>query len=81
MPTDFKDSFAFKERIDNMVVPPGTCVFAADAVSMYTNIDTNAALSVICPYLRDKEKEFGQYHAKTPIRDLEIDEEQYYSLW
>lgn len=72
MPTYFKDSFAFKELIDDIVVPIGARVFTSDAVSMYTNIDTNAALSVICPYLRDNETEFGHYHAETLIRALEI---------
>ena len=72
MPTYFKDSFAFKAIIDAVKVPPGGKSFTADAVSMYTNIDTNGALSVICPFLRDNEKRFGHYHADTLIRALEI---------
>ena len=72
MPTYLKDSFAFKELIDDIVVPPGGRLFTADAVSMFTNIRTNAALSIIGPYLREKEKEFGHYHAETLIAALEI---------
>ena len=72
MPTYFKDSFEFKAIIDALKVPPGGKSFTADAVSMYTNINTNGALSVICPFLRDNEDRFGHYHAETLIRALEI---------
>ena len=72
MPTYFKDSFAFKELVSDLVVPIGGRLFTADAVQMYSYIDTDAALAVICPYLRSMEKEFGHYHAPTLIRALEI---------
>jgi len=39
---------------------------------MFTNIETNAALSVICPYLRKMEKEFDHYNATILIQALEI---------
>ena len=71
MPTYFKDSFAFKKIIDALTIPPGARGFSADAVSMYTNINTNGALSVICPFLRDNEHKFD-YHAETLIKALEI---------
>jgi len=72
MPTYFKDSFAFKDITDELRLPPRARIFTADAVSMYTNIDTNAALAVICPYLRLMEDEFDHYHAETLITALEI---------
>ena len=72
MPTYFPDSFAFKKLLDRIVVPPGGLSFTNDAKSMFTNIETNAALSVICPYLRTMEKEFGHYNATILIQALEI---------
>ena len=72
MPTYFPDSFAFKKLLDGIVVPPGGLSFTNDAKSMFTNIETNAALSVICPYLRTMEKEFGHYNATILIQALEI---------
>ncbi len=44
--TDFKDSFELKKILDATVVPPGAKVFTCYASSMYTSIDTDAALSV-----------------------------------
>ena len=72
MPTFFKDSYAFKDLVDGITVPIGGRLATADAVSMYTNINTNAALARICPYLEDNAKEFGHYHPPTLIRALEI---------
>ena len=71
MPTFFKDLFAFKKILEALTVPPGARGFSADAVSMYTNIDTDGALSEICPFLRDNAHRFD-YHADTLIRALEI---------
>jgi len=72
MPTYFKDSFAFLELVENIVIPPGCSTFTSDAVNMYGNINTDAALSVICAYLRQNERRYGHYHAPTLIRALEI---------
>ena len=47
-------------------------MFTLDAVSMFTNIDTDAALSIICPCLHEKEKDVGHYHAEMLICALEI---------
>ena len=39
---------------------------------MYTNIDTNKALALICPFLQENERHFGHYDATTLIRAIEI---------
>jgi len=72
METYFKDLFSFKVFTDDLVLPPGARLFTADAVSMYTNINTNAALAVICAFIEENEEEFGHYHAATLITALEI---------
>ena len=72
MPTYFPDSFASKNPLDDIVVPPGGLSFTNDAQSMFTNIGTDAALAIICPYLRRMEKEFDHYNAETLIQALEI---------
>ena len=71
MPTFFKDSFAFKKLLETLITQPGIRGFSADAVGMYTNIHTGAALAAISKYLRDNEQRFD-YHAETLIRALEI---------
>jgi hypothetical protein len=48
----FKDSFALKEMLDNLVLPPNALLFTADATSMYTNIRTAPALQAVSSYLR-----------------------------
>jgi hypothetical protein len=48
----FQNSFALKEMLDNMEVPPNTKIFSCDATSMYTNIPTGPALQVVGQYLR-----------------------------
>jgi len=60
METYVKDSFSFKELIDNLVLPPGSRLFTADAaVVTYTNINTNTAMAVISAFIRENENEFG----------------------
>ena len=41
--TYFKDSFAFKAKLDTFVVPPRGPLFTYDAEEMYPNIDTSIA--------------------------------------
>ena len=40
--------------------------------SMYTNIDTNKALSTMCPFLWENEEHFGHYNVTTLIEATEI---------
>ena len=42
----FQNSFALKEMLDDMEVPPNTKIFSCDAKSTYTNIPTEPALEV-----------------------------------
>ena len=55
MPSYFKNSEALVQELQAMTLPPGTKLFTADAVSMYTNIPTNKALRVIGQYLFQRE--------------------------
>ena len=72
LPTYFKDSFAFKELTEGLVLSPRARLVTADAVGMYTNINTQAAMAIIAPYLRDQEQYFDHYDAETLISALEI---------
>ena len=70
--TYFKDSYKFKKLVETVRLRPGSRLFTADTVSMYTNIDTNKALALICPFLRENKRLFGYYNATTLIRAIEI---------
>ena len=43
--TYFKNSFALKQELDKMLIPPNASLFTYDAVSMYTNIDTDNCIN------------------------------------
>ena len=74
LPSFFKDSFELKKTLNTINVPPGARLFTCDAESMYTNIDTEAALTVISAFMIDPEtiKEYTHYNAATLIAALEI---------
>ena len=69
----FKDSFKFKALTDTLTLPTNATLATADAVSMYTNIDTDVALETISNFLRKKEQDFGHYHATTLVAALELE--------
>jgi hypothetical protein len=48
----FKSSFDLKTELVTMDVPPGAQLFIADAVSMYTNINTDRALQFVSQHIR-----------------------------
>ena len=68
----FKSSFALKTELVNLQVPPSTTLFIADAVSMYTNIDTTYALHEIGAYLRRHRQEYQQVPMDALIEALRI---------
>jgi hypothetical protein len=46
-PSYFKNSYALREELLQMELPPNAVLFTADATSMYTTIPTNTAMVVI----------------------------------
>ncbi|KAL7548430.1 hypothetical protein ACHAWF_011720, partial [Thalassiosira exigua] len=50
--TYFRDSFVLKRNLKDIAVPPNASLFTYDAVSMYTNIDTDDCLERLSTYLR-----------------------------
>ena len=55
VPTYTKDSQQLIDETRDMVVPPGSLLCVADAVSMYNNIDTDHAIHVITWWLDELE--------------------------
>ncbi|KAL7516908.1 hypothetical protein ACHAWF_000090, partial [Thalassiosira exigua] len=50
--TYFRDTFDLKKKLDALEVPPGASLFTYDAVSMYTNIDTDDCIERLSNFLR-----------------------------
>jgi hypothetical protein len=57
-PSYIKNSKSLKDMLLDLVLPPGALLFTADAVSMYTNIDTSQALHSIGRYLHQNSSKF-----------------------
>jgi hypothetical protein len=76
MPQDkkayFKSSFDLKTELVTMDIPPGARLFIADAVSMYTNINTDRALQFVSQHIREHVSEFSNVPAEALIEALEI---------
>jgi hypothetical protein len=53
VPSYVKDSQQVLDELKNLYIPPGSRLCAADANSMYNNIDTDHAITVITWWLRD----------------------------
>ena len=68
-----KDSFALKEMICKLHLPPNALLFTCDAKSMYTNIPTETALTSISQYITTEEKKlFHHYNSQALIEALQI---------
>jgi hypothetical protein len=68
----FKSSFDLKTELVTMDIPPGARLFIADAVSMYTNINTDRALQFVSQHIREHVSDFANVPADTLIEALEI---------
>ena len=68
----FKDSFALKSILDEMVLPHNALVFTSDAVSMYTNIKTGPALFEISSYIQSDEVSKNPRRKKALIEALHL---------
>jgi hypothetical protein len=67
----FQDTFALKELLDGIAVPPGALLFTADATAMCTHIKTEPALEEMAAYLSANKKEFS-YPCEALIEALQI---------
>ena len=75
----FKSSHALKLQMEQLSnVPPSARLFTADAVSMYTNIDTTHALQTISDYLHCNTFVYHDLPICTIINGLLSAHEQYY---
>ena len=72
-PSYFKDSFALKDKLQQLKLPANALLCTYDAVSMYTDIDTTHCLEVLSTHLRKPalRMKFG-YDSTTLIAALEI---------
>jgi hypothetical protein len=66
----FKDSFALKEILDKLFLPPNALLFTSDAQSMYTNIKTEPAIAEISAYLCNHQHVFAQEKTEALIEAL-----------
>jgi hypothetical protein len=72
LPSYIASSFDLKKRLGRLTYEPSKIsLFTSDAVSMYTNIDTDHALAVIATFLRTSPRCAGVPHAAI-IHGLEI---------
>ena len=68
----FKSSTELKREIVNIQLPSDCLLFTADAVSMYTNINTDKAIAVIATYLHANEQLFPEVPVDALIEALRI---------
>ena len=71
--TYFKNSFELKERLDLLKLPPNASFFTYDAISMYTNIDTEDCIERLSEFLSKPANyiKFG-YRPKALIAAIKI---------
>lgn len=64
--TYFKNSFELKGLLDTMdILPANACLFTYDAISMYTNIDTNQCIDRLTSFLTDQSTKEKYPHLKS----------------
>ena len=51
--TYFRDSYTLKRELDKKNLPPNATIFTYDAISMYTNIETEDCIDWLSEYLLD----------------------------
>ena len=69
----FKDSFALKKLLNTYTPPANSSIFSFDAVSMYSNINSDACLIVMTEYLRkETTKKKFKYHPDALIEAIGI---------
>ena len=72
-PSYFNNSKNLKTDLENIgILPLGAKLVIADTVSMYTNIDTDAALTEIANYLRRNDEAFPRLPIEGLIEGLAI---------
>ena len=71
-PAYFKDSKDLKAHLDTLNLPPSARIFSADAVSMYTNINTSAALYEIAQYLHQRSRRFNSIPLEALMQALTL---------
>jgi hypothetical protein len=72
LPSYLKNSKALKDDLIPLHLPPGALLFTADAVSMYTNIDTRIALRSIGQYLHQHSSSFRNVPLPALMEALEL---------
>ncbi|KAL7527818.1 hypothetical protein ACHAWF_002316, partial [Thalassiosira exigua] len=72
--TYFKNSFELKDELLTLTLPPNASLFSFDAVSMYTNIDTEDCIARLEQYLLDPatQLQFPHYPAKALVEAIKI---------
>jgi hypothetical protein len=73
IPSALKNSVTLKDMLmDLNKLPPNARLFTADAVSMYTNIDTNHAMSVIPQFLNTQPTHATIHEKNAAIEGLDL---------
>ena len=74
MPSYFKDSFDLAKLLKNLKVSKKYSIFSFDAISMYTNINTDECLARLTDFLTrlSTETRFPQYLAKALVEALAL---------
>ena len=72
--TYFKNSFALKQQLDTLTLPPNACIFTYDAISMYTNINTTDCINRLSNFilLPETQAKYPHLSPKALIDALEL---------